>query len=157
MADWGIPVGPWLRELKRAVLRGEPHDTPFRVWWWKDGDILERWVPIGRLKADILRVVPGQKISYATDLAYHPANVAKLVDLIVNSDLLFIEAGFLDQDRARAAQKFHLTAREAGTLARNGGAKRVIPLHFSPCYSEREAELRRELQDAFEGVMPGAP
>jgi ribonuclease Z len=149
LAEMGLPMGPWLRELKQAILQGEPDDTPFRVWWKEDRQIRETLLPLKQLKARILRIVPGQKISYVTDLVYHPENARKVIELACGSDLLFIEAGFLQQDAERAAQKFHLTAWQAATLAREAGAKNVIPLHFSPCYSDREALLRQELEGSL--------
>jgi len=148
-------MGAWLRELKQAVLRGEPDDSPFRVWWKEDQQIRETHVLLGQLKANILRIVPGQKIGYITDLIYRPENARKVVELVHGSDLLFIEAGFLQQDAERAAAKYHLTARQAGELAKAAGAKNVIPFHFSPTYSDREALLQQELQAAF-GLLPSA-
>ena len=37
----GFRVGPWLRDLKRAILRGEPADFPIRVWWLECGTVRE--------------------------------------------------------------------------------------------------------------------
>lgn len=155
LAEMRIPMGPWLRELKQAVLRGEADDTPFRVWWKEGGQVRETHVPLGQLKAEVLRIVPGQKIGYVTDLVYHPENAGKVINLVRGSDLLFIEAGFLQQDAERAAQKYHLTAWQAGSMAQEAGAKNVIPLHFSPSYSDREVLLRRELEDSL-GLRPNA-
>ena len=56
-------------------------------------------------------------------------------------DLLFIESVFLDEDGAHAARKNHLTAHQAGQIARRVGAKAVVPFHFSPRYEERSAAL----------------
>lgn len=149
LAEMGLPLGPWLRELKMAVLRGERDDSLFRVWWQEGGQIHETHLPLGRLKAEVLRIVAGQKIGYVTDLAYHPDNVRKVAELVRGSDLLFIEAGFLQQDAGRAAEKYHLTAWQAAAIARQAGARSVVPFHFSPCYSGREALLHQELQDAL--------
>ncbi|NDP40897.1 MAG: hypothetical protein GZ093_19585, partial [Rhodoferax sp.] len=55
---------------------------------------------------------------------------------------------FLDQDADHAARKHHLTARQAGSIARAAGAKLVTPFHFSPRYADREADLRREIEAA---------
>lgn len=155
LAEMGLPMGAWLRELKQAVLRGESDDLPFRVWWKEDQQIRETHVLLGQLKANILRTVPGQKISYITDLIYRPENAAKVIELVRSSDLLFIEAGFLQQDAERASAKYHLTARQAGELAKAAGAKNVIPFHFSPTYSDREELLQQELQAAL-GLPPNA-
>jgi ribonuclease Z len=145
----GFPTGPWLRELKHAVLARRPDTTSFRVWWTAQGAVHEQLMPLGELKQRILEVVPGQKLAYITDVAYQPENAARIVALATGADLLFIEAPFLAADTERAAQKFHLTAHQAGCLARAAGVKAVIPFHFSPRYNGREAELRGEVAAAF--------
>jgi ribonuclease Z len=147
----GFPTGAWLRELKQAVLAGQPDATPFRVWWKAQGVLHEKLLPLGELKQRILEIVPGQKIAYITDVADHADNAAHIATLAAGADLLFIEAPFLAADAERAAQKYHLTAHQAGTLARAAGVKTVIPFHFSPRYNERETELRDEIAAAFAG------
>ncbi len=145
----GFPTGPWLRELKHAVLANRPDATAFRVWWNAQDGAREELFPLGELKQRILEIVPGQKIAYVTDVTYCEANAAHIAALAAGADLLFIESPFLDADAERAAQKFHLTARQAGALARRAGVKTVIPFHFSPRYNGREAELRDEIAAAF--------
>jgi ribonuclease Z len=145
----GFRVGPWLRELKQAVLRGEPDDTPFRVWWREGGTLRETHLPLGDLTREILRVVPGQKIGYVVDAAYHDRNLATVVNLVRGADILFIEARFLEEDAEVAARKFHLTAQQAGTLARAAGVKRLVPFHFSTRYGGREDQIIGEAAAAF--------
>jgi ribonuclease Z len=145
LLDLGLPTGPWLAELKRAIVRGEADDMLFRAWWHTAGGMVERHFALGELKKEILQVVPGQKIAYVTDAAYTPANAARIVDLARGADYLFIEATFLDADRERAAERHHLTALQAGRLARQAGVARAIPFHFSPRYQGMEDRLREEL------------
>lgn len=152
----GLPLGPWLRELKSAVARGDPDDTPVLIPWREDGTTRELRVSLGELRSAALRVVPGQKIAYVTDVVHHPANAAAILDLARGADLLFIEATFAGDEEERAAEKHHLTSRQAGRLARQAGAKRLIPFHFSPKYSEHGDRLAREAQEAFEEGT-GAP
>jgi ribonuclease Z len=140
----GLPVGPWLRELKSAVARGEPDDTPMGPGG----------VPLGVLRAEALRIVPGQKIAYVTDVVYHLQNAAAIADLASGADWLFIEATFAREDAERAAEKYHLTSAQAGRLARRAGAKRLVPFHFSPKYSDEGDRLAREAQEAFEETEP---
>lgn len=156
LAEIGLCTGPWLRDLKKAVIRGDSDATPVRAWWRQGDRVNERFLPLGMLKDRVLRIVPGQKIGYVTDAVYHRENAAKVVELARDSDLLFIEAAFLQEDAARAARKCHLTARQAGSLARAAGVGNVIPFHFSPIYSEREELLRRELEAAFKAPLPAA-
>jgi len=145
----GAPVGPWLSELRSAVLRGAPDATAILAPG-PAGEGTRRYT-VGELKEQVLQVVPGEKIAYVTDTAFTVENRRRIVELAQGADYLFIEAVFLDVDRERARERAHLTARQAGELAREAGVARVIPFHFSPRHLGAEEELRRELQEAFEG------
>jgi ribonuclease Z len=148
LADLDLRVGPWVASLKRAALSGAPDDQPVEARW-RDGEGEHlRTLTLGELR-HTLSIERGQKIGYVTDVLYHAANVERIVALVRDADLLFIESVFLDADVAHASQKQHLTARQAGTIARLARARRIEPFHFSPRYTEREAELRAELAAAF--------
>jgi ribonuclease Z len=151
LAELGIPTGPWLKAFKAAVLAGAPDDTPIRATWRDSHGSYERVAALGELKARVVKLVPGQKICYVTDAAYTEDNARRIVALAARADLLFIEAAFLHEDAARAHNRFHLTARQAGELARAAGVSVVIPFHFSPRYMDRELELRTEVDTAFTG------
>ncbi|QXE89775.1 ribonuclease Z [Geomonas subterranea] len=151
LVELGLPVGPWLSEVKRAVLRGEADDTVVTASL-PDGSEGRR-LTIGELKEKVLQVVPGEKIAYVTDTAFTPDNRRRIVELARGADYFFIEAVFLDVDAERARERAHLTARQAGQLAREAGAARVIPFHFSPRHLGAEDELRREVAEAFAGVQ----
>ena len=149
--ELGLPVGPWLAELKRAVLSGEPEDMPCRIWWREDGRVQEKWMPLGDLRTRVLIIVTGQKITYVTDTVCSADNAEKIVELARGADYLFIEAPFLHEEAERAALKYHLTAAQAGALACRAGVVRVIPFHFSPKYTGMEERLEREVEEAFAG------
>jgi ribonuclease Z len=150
LEEMGLRVGPWVGELKRAALAGAAKDTPIEACWQDAAGTHARMFRLGELER-ALEFVPGQRIAYITDVVFHEANVARIVDLARDADMLFIESVFLDADGAHASQKQHLTARQAGTIARLAGARNVVPFHFSPRYAEREAELRAELAEAWRG------
>ena len=80
LEELGLPVGPWLRELKEAVLRGAPDETQVRVAS-AQGDAEERALPLGELKKKVLQIVPGQKIAYVVDAAYTEENIRRIVEL----------------------------------------------------------------------------
>jgi ribonuclease Z len=147
----GLPVGPWLVDLKRAVARNAPDDLPVRVGWRDGGAVRDHELPLGTLRDRLVSVTPGQKIAYVVDVAYHAANARAIVELVRGADLLFIEAAFAEADAAKAAERGHLTARQAGDLAREAGARQIVPMHFSPRYVGREEALQREAQEAFGG------
>jgi ribonuclease Z len=150
LAEHGLPIGPWLSELKAAVLLDESDDSMFTVWWRDGKERRERRIPLGILKEEILQIVPGQKISYVTDVVCSDINSDRIIELARDSDYLFIEAMFLHEDGDRAREKYHLTARQAGLLAREAGAKRVTPFHFSPKYTGQGEALRSEVEEAFQ-------
>ena len=139
-----LPVGPWLRKLKRAVLEHRP-----------DHELIEAGVPPSarEMSLGVLRkavtVVPGQKVAYITDAADTPVNRDAIVALAHNADILFIEAAFAKSDAQLAAERAHLTTDSAGSLARAAGVRRVEPFHFSPRYSGQDDRMIEEVMAAF--------
>jgi len=152
LQELGLPTGPWLKELKHLVRQHAPDETLVRIHWRDHYGEHERMESVGFLHGEVLQIVPGQKIAYVVDVVYHEENARRITSLIQNADILFIECVFLHVDSARAATRFHLTARQAGTLARVAGVKHLVPLHFSPRYSDDPEALRREAEAAFAGV-----
>lgn len=150
LAQLGVQVGPWLTELKQAALAGARDDERLRACWRAAGKTHEKTLSLGELK-QALEFVPGQKICYITDVVFHEANLARIVPLARAADQLFIECVFLDEDASHAREKQHLTARQAGTIARLAGVRSVVPFHFSPRYTGRTDALRAELEAAFRG------
>jgi ribonuclease Z len=141
----GLPVGPWISAAKRAIRAGEPNETLVEV-------PVKGTMTLADLKAEAFRVGPGQTVAYVVDCACTDANIAKILALARGADQLFIEAAFLDEDRAIAAERRHLTAAQAGRLARLAGARRFTPLHFSPRYLDRPDVLLDEAERAFWGT-----
>jgi ribonuclease Z len=143
--EMGLPVGPWLTAAKSAVRRGAPPETALAV-----GE--DRRVTLAALiEAGALRTAPGQRVAYATDFAFTEENAWRVIALARDASALFIEAPFLDSDRDLAAARRHLTAAQAGRIARLAGAAQATPMHFSPRYLEREDELRAEFETAYAG------
>jgi ribonuclease Z len=151
LTELGLAVGPWLRDLKQAVIQEQPDDTPIRIHWNESDQEVERVLPLGELKSQVLRIVPGQKIGYITDVANTPDNERCIVDLVRGADILFIEAAFAAEDAAQAADRAHLTTEDAGCIARNAGVTRVEPFHFSPRYAGDPDRLSLEVEEAFAG------
>jgi ribonuclease Z len=154
LAEMGLATGAWLRELKAAVLAGAPDDTPIDLVW-QDRDGAHRELrQVGELRPLVLDTVPGRRVGYVTDLRFTEGNVEQLKLLLADVHLLHIESVFLDADRDQALRKNHLTARQAGEIARQLRAKKVVPFHFSPRYRGREDELRAEVEAALSGRTP---
>lgn len=142
LAEMELPPGPWLNEAKRAVRLGLPDAHSVRL---PNGES----IPLGELKGRALRIAPGQVVAYVTDAAPHEENRAKILRLAQGADQLFIEAVFLERDRPLALASHHLTAWEAGAMAREAGARHVTPFHHSARYLSQPEALREELMESF--------
>ena len=150
MEKMGLEPGPWLRELKESVRRCEPGDAPLDAA--AAGGGVQRFRRDALAEALILRRA-GQRLAYVTDVRFTPENVARIVPLAGDVDLFVCEAAFLEADAALAAERSHLTARQAGWLAREAGARRLAPFHLSPRYKGREQEIVDEAAAAFGGTV----
>lgn len=149
--ELGVTPGPWLRVLKEAVLAGAPEDTAIALRW-RDRDGLHQMTrALGELRHVVLDVAPGRRIGYVTDMRFTTENVQALAPLLAGVDELYIESVFLQADLAHARRKNHLTARDAGLIARQVGAKAVVPFHFSSRYRDRADDVRAEALAAWSG------
>jgi len=147
LAALGLPVGPWLHDLKRGVMENQPDDHQIQIVPAASKSVV-REMPLGALR-NVVTTTSGQKIAYVTDVVDSPANRALIVKLARNADILFIEAAFAEADAALAAERSHLTTTAAGQIAREAGVRRVEPFHFSRRYEGDEERLLGEVMAAF--------
>jgi ribonuclease Z len=142
----GLKSGPWLDELKRMLRENYPRETRLRTPK-SSGETkeltLQEW-------HDLLIVEsPGQKIAYVVDNQYNPANAERVVALARNADLFYCETSFSHTEESIARERFHLTATQAGLLARKALVTRLIPFHFSLRYKSEPDRLEEEALKAF--------
>lgn len=150
----GLVPGPWLRELKHAVRRCEDDDRPIRA---DTPDGSGRAYRRRDLADEIILRSPGQRLAYVTDIRHTAENVDRVSALARGADLLVCEAAFLHEDVDLARERSHLTARQAGEIARAAGVQRLAPFHLSPRYQGREREFLDEAADAFGGPVLRLP
>lgn len=150
----GIPPGRWLTELKRAIRQGQPNTFPIIARWRENGQEKAQSFLLGDLRHHLVQESQGQKVVYVVDTLFSEDNEAKIVRLAQGADLFFCEAPFLDEDRDQATMRYHLTARQAGYLARAAAARRLVVFHFSPRYSGMAEKVYQEAQAEFRGEMP---
>ncbi len=154
LAEWGLPTGHWLREARRALAAGAPDDTAIAIEWHDSSGAHALTRKLGELRP-AFDLAPGRRIGYVTDIRYTGANVQALEELLSDVDLLYIESVFLQAEADHAARKNHLTAQQAGSIARRVRAKVVVPFHFSPRYEGRDADVVAEMQAAWNGAGAG--
>lgn len=105
---------------------------------------------MSELSDRLLEATVGAKIGYVVDVAFSEDNVQRFQAVANGLDVLFCEAPFLDADRHEALKRYHLTAWQAGQLARAVSARQLVVFHFSSRYDKRGNELYDEARDSFE-------
>ena len=127
--DVGVPRGPmWSRLQQGEAVTLE------------DGRTVEPSEVMGAPRR-------GRKFSYITDSIYTEG----LVAAAANSDLLICEGMFEKALAETSHDKKHMTAEDAGILARRaGGVKKMGLIHYSPRYGNKELKrLEKEAQAHF--------
>jgi ribonuclease Z len=105
-----------------------------------EGPDVGRLVNEGRLETasgtvgleQVSKARPGQSMAFVMDTGLCSA-AEELADGV---DLLVCESTFLQPEADLAARFKHLTARQAATIARNAGARRLLLTHFSARYPD---------------------
>jgi ribonuclease Z len=142
----GLKSGPWLDQLKKMVREEMPLHTRLAIPDENGGEkdlTLEEWRNALILESE------GQKIAYVVDCLYSPANVEQIVSLARDADLFYCEASFSETDKDKAVARYHLTSRQAGTIARTARVKNFIPFHFSHRYETEPNRLWDEAMESF--------
>lgn len=85
-----------------------------------------------------------RSFAYCSDTIYLP----KLVNYIKGVDLLYHEATFMEDQKARAKKTFHSTAKQAATIAKNANVGKLLMGHFSSRYT-RETGFVDEAREVF--------
>jgi len=127
-AELGVPKGP----LWKALQMGETVRVEGRVV--KPEDVLG---PPRR----------GLKLVYSGDTGF----AESLVELSRGADLLIHEAMFDDSLESKAVEEGHSTARQAGTVAKLAGVRRLVLTHISPRYQDASV-LEQQAREVFSSV-----
>ncbi len=158
LAELGVPAGRWLNQLKSGVRQDLPPQTPIVAEWREAGESHSRSFRLGELRDLLLVETRGQKLAYVVDTIFTRENMERICELVRGADTFYCESLFLDADRHEATKRHHLTARQAGTLARAAGVQRLENFHFSSRYERDPSPFRREAQAAFRGELaPDVP
>jgi len=70
----------------------------------------------------------------------------------MNSDILVCESTYADKLEEKAAEYMHMTSKQAGLLANQAKAKKLILTHFSQRYKTME-EIEDDAKDVFSNTI----
>lgn len=152
LREAGLPVGSWLRDVKQYIWQGQPDEFRFNATLYEEHRREEREFVLGEVRERFLTISRGQKIAYVVDARYDEDNEAKIVALAREADTLYCESPYLDGDAEKARDRYHLTARQAGIMARKAQVRDLVVFHFSPRYTGQGEVLEREAMEAFQGL-----
>ncbi|MCH5229407.1 MAG: ribonuclease Z [Muribaculaceae bacterium] len=91
---------------------------------------------------------PSYSYAHISDTAYIP-DIAEKIGPV---DILFHETTYLDDRIEDAKQRGHSTARQAATVAKEAGAKRLLTGHYSSRYKD-DTPFLKEAQEVFPNVI----
>jgi ribonuclease Z len=89
----------------------------------------------------------GKSYAYCADTIFDESLAEKVKEV----DLLYHETTYLKDLHERAAARFHSTTVQAGTIAKNARAKRLLIGHFSSKYENLD-EFLAETKEVFENT-----
>jgi ribonuclease Z len=145
----GLPVGSWLKEVKQLIWEGKPDSHIFdATLYFEHRKEITRF-RLGELKEQFVTMSHGQKIAYIVDCRYDAENERKIIELCRDADTMFCESPFLERDHEKAANRYHLTARQAGMLGRKARVQQLVVFHFSPRYTGQGDIIQQEAREAF--------
>jgi ribonuclease Z len=147
-----LPVGSWLKDVKQYIWQGQPDEFRFTATLYDEHHREERELILGEIKERFCTISRGQKISYVVDARFDEENEAKIISLARGADVLYCESPYLEVDAEKAHDRYHLTARQAGLMARRAQVRDLVVFHFSPRYTGQGEALMREAMEAFQGT-----
>ena len=146
LEQMSYPPGSWLNELKQCIYEGKSDDHVMQVPLGKNRSQRKS---LGQLKDELVLISPGEKIAYVVDTVYNQPNKARIVNLVREADIFFCESPFLAEEEDRGMERNHLTARQAGLIAREANVKQLKVFHFSGRHTFRTEQLVQEAEEAF--------
>ncbi|MCD6377107.1 MAG: MBL fold metallo-hydrolase [Caldisericaceae bacterium] len=121
-----LEAGPWLQQL-----------LDFKTDDSQEIEINGYLYRIGNLRKDLLFTVKGDSLAYLTDFKIPEKNYQSLLDWLANTQILYCESQYLNEDLELAQKNYHLTVGQAAKLARMAEVEKLYLFHFSQRYKHR--------------------
>lgn len=93
---------------------------------------------------DVSWIRPGDSVAVVIDTRFCP----QAIEIARGARILLCESTYQEEHRELAYQHYHLTSKEAATIAKQAGAKELILTHFSARYINLK-EIETEAKSVF--------
>lgn len=120
-----LPLGPLLQKLKQGkdiIYKGKKY-----------------------IAKDLTYEEGNKKVSFVLDTS---AN-SKIANFVQDSDLLIIESSYADELKEMAKEYKHLTAKQAGEIAKKSKSKKLLLTHISQRYDKNPKKILDEAKKIF--------
>ena len=97
---------------------------------------------------DVAYLEKGKKITFILDTSPNENAVA----LAKNSDLLICESSFTQEEKEKAKEYLHLTAKDAAEIAKKAKVKKLILTHLSQRYEHNTKPIEQEAKKIFKNT-----
>ncbi len=124
-----LPHGPLLQKLKQGKnisYKGKKHLAKNLIF--SEGD---------------------KKISVVLDTLDNK----KIIPFVKNSDVLICESSFSDEIKAQAKKHLHMTAKQAGEIAKKSKSKKLVLTHISQRYGKNPKKILNEAKKIFKNSV----
>lgn len=97
---------------------------------------------------EVSHVRRGDSLAYVVDTRFCP----QAIEIARHAKVLICESTYLEEDRDKAAEYLHMTAKQAAQVAKEAGVQQLILTHFSARYRDTEL-LGAEAREVFPNTI----
>ena len=138
-----IETGSWLNELKQWFYHKDNIDFTLSQ---KVPDPITSVALYEQIKKDS----SGVSLTYITDIGFNDNNLEQMKKLSKRVNILICECSFLNQDKYKARNSFHLCTSDVNHLIGELKPNIVIPIHLSRTYKKISYQLYDEITPSDE-------
>jgi len=145
LASGTLRPGAWVQEALRLLRDGESLERILEI----DGGQFS----LKTLADQYFAVSPGTRVAYITDTALSDASRPGLLRLAHKAARLYCDSFYSQAQMKQALQYRHMTATQAGELAKAAKVDQLILIHFSQRYFGKYEPLIEEARAVFPRVI----
>ena len=133
------------RNIKREFVEAYHPDFPTLKAIKRGEDFVDKQGNVIKNVSITTAPKPPAQFAYFSDTRFDES----LATSIFGIDVLYHEATFSDAEEHLAGERFHATSRQAATLAKKAGVKRLLLGHISSRFLNDATALEKQAQEVF--------